>query len=203
MQSVYKHFIDEIVVSGSVSKKMYALLKAPDGIGKSNHKLHPSLIKQYDVSEMFPDQLQLKNVLLSPNGVVRHMTRCASPENCRCIPKMYFCDQNHSSCLSRLKRGKLPKFSIANGNWVGELPPDLRKMSYGSLSLMRPVQSYGRIANFSGTSGPGGSCLKGHVYSNRLDTAFVTKTVPIIPGRSPVRVLVVSPFREVKYDSSS
>jgi hypothetical protein len=96
--------------------------------------------------------------------------------------------------MQRLQIWKIPKFSIAIGNWVGELPPDLRKMSYGSLSLKRPVQSYGRIANFSGTSGPGGSCLKGDVYSNRLDTAFVTKTVPIIPGQSPVCVLVVSPF---------
>jgi hypothetical protein len=36
--------------------------------------------------------------------------------------------------------------------------------------------------------------LKGHIYSNRLDTAFVSKPVPIISGQSPVRVLLVSPF---------
>jgi hypothetical protein len=110
---------------------------------------------------------------------VRHVQSCVASENCQCTPKMYFCNQTRSSCMQRLQIWKIPKFSIAIGNWVGELPPDLRKMSYGSLSLKRPVQSYGRIANFSGTSGPGGSCLKGDVYSNRLDTAFVTKTVPI------------------------
>jgi len=40
--------------------------------------------------------------------------------------------------LQRLKSGKLPKFSIANGNWVGELPPELRKMSYGGQSAPTP-----------------------------------------------------------------
>lgn len=94
--------------------------------------------------------------MLSPNGVVRHITSCVDKGNCKCTHKMYFCDKTRHSCLQRLKSGKLPKFSIANGNWIWELPPEMRKMSYGSLSLMRPVQSYGIIANFSGTSGPGG-----------------------------------------------
>jgi hypothetical protein len=91
--------ITKLLSVGQFPKKMYTLLKAPYGIGKSNDKLHPSLIKQYDVSEMFPGQLQFKNVLLSPNCVLRHLTRCASPENCRCIPKIYCCDENHRSCL--------------------------------------------------------------------------------------------------------
>lgn len=93
-----------------------------------------------------------------------------------------------------MKAGKLPKFAIANGNWVGQLPTELQNMSFGSLSLMRPIQSYGRLKTFQGTTGPGGSSLKGHVYSTPLPTALVTQKVPIQPENSVVRVRVVSPF---------
>ena len=96
-------------------KKMCAILKTPDGSGWAK-KLHPTLAKQYDISEFFPEHLEVKNILLSPNGVVRHVQSCVSGENCQCIPKMYFCNQTRSSCLQRLQMGKLPKFSIANGN---------------------------------------------------------------------------------------
>ena len=99
----------------SFQKKMYPILKTPDGSGWAK-KLHPTLAKQYDVSEFFPKHLEVKNILLSPNGVVRHVQSCVSGENCQCIPKMYFCNQTRSSCLQRLQMGKLPKFSIANGN---------------------------------------------------------------------------------------
>jgi hypothetical protein len=109
-------------------------------------------------------------------------------------PNLYTCDQSRNSCLPKLKAGKLPKFFIANGNWVGQLPRELQSMSFGSLSLMRPVKSYGRVTTFQGTSGPGGSSLKGHVYSTPLPTAIVTQKVPIQPSNSVVRVLVVSPF---------
>ncbi len=62
-------------------------------------------------------------------------------------------------------------------------------MSFGSLSLMKPVQ-----AGPQGTTGPVGSSLKGHVYSTPLPTAIVTQKVNIQPSDSGVRVLVVSPF---------
>nr|CAH0112404.1 unnamed protein product [Daphnia galeata] len=62
-------------------------------------------------------------------------------------------------------------------------------MSFGSLSLMKPIQSYGRVTTFQGTTGPGGSSLKGHVYSTPLPTALVAQKVPIQPGNSVVRVL--------------
>jgi hypothetical protein len=89
----------------------------------------------------------------------------------------------------------LLKFAIANGKSVGQLPVELQNIwSFGSLSLMRPVQSYGRVTTFQGTTGPGGSSLKGHVYSTPLPTALVIQKVPIQPSDSVVRVIVVSPF---------
>ena len=51
---------------------------------------------------------------------------------------------------------------------------------------MRPVQSYGRVSKFQGTTGPGGSNLKGHVYSTPLPTAFVIQKVPIQPSDSVI-----------------
>ncbi|KZS05303.1 Uncharacterized protein APZ42_031547 [Daphnia magna] len=90
------------------------------------------------------------------------------------VSQIYICDESTiPSCFKTLKREKLPKLAIANGNWVGQLPADLRKMSFGTRSLMRSVQTFVRITAFTGTIGPGGSSLKGH---------------------TPVRVLVVSPF---------
>jgi hypothetical protein len=50
------------------------------------------------------------------------------------------------------------------------------------------------MTTFQGTTGPGGSSLKGHVYSTPLPTALVTQKVPIQPSDSVVRVIVVSPF---------
>ncbi|KAK4006919.1 hypothetical protein OUZ56_012074 [Daphnia magna] len=51
-----------------------------------------------------------------------------------------------------------------------------------------------RITAFTGTMGPGGSSLKGHVYWTRLESAAVIKKIPILPSQTPVRVLVVSPL---------
>ena len=157
--------------------------------------MHP---ENYNISELIPENSKykntFKNVLLSPNGILIHSSNCSNAKNCKCTPHLYICDISRNSCLLKLKAGKLPKFSIANGNWVGQLPTELQNMSFGSLSLMRPIQSYGRVTTFQGTTGPGGSSLKGHVYSTPLPTALVAQKVPIQPGNSVVRVLVVSPF---------
>jgi hypothetical protein len=181
-----------------VPKKMFAILKPPDGNANSAKPLHPELLKQYDISPVIPKSSEFRhlfqNVLLASNGVLLHTSTCKNKDLCRCTPALYICDQSRNSCLPKLKSGKLPKFAIANGNWVGQLPAELQNMTFGSLSLMRPVQSYGRVTTFQGTTGPGGSSLKGHVYSTPLPTAFVVQKLPIQPSDSVVRVLVVSPF---------
>ena len=71
------------------------------------------------------------------------------------------------------------------------LPDNLSTMSYGSRSLIRPIHSFGRLASFQNS---GGMRLTGHVYSNKLNTPFVRKKLPINPTDLPVRVLVVSPM---------
>ena len=179
----------------NLPSKFFDLLKAPDGSPESAPRLHPKLVQQYDVSQLFPGDARFKNVLLSPGGVLTHKLQCQDAERCSCVPHLYICDHTGMrTCFNTLKQGRLPKFSIANGNWVGQLPPELSDLSFGSRSIMRPVQAFGRIVSFTGNTGPGGSSLKGHVYSTRLKTSLVRQKVPIVPGQTPVRVLVVSPF---------
>ena len=40
--------------------------------------------------------------------------------------------------------------------------------------------------------------MTGHIYSTKLDTPFVRKSIPLQPSEVPVRVLVVSPFSDDK-----
>ena len=72
-------------------------------------------------------------------------------------PHLFICNLSQNSCLRKLKAGKLQKFAIANENWVKQLPTELQNMSFGSLSLMRPIQSHGRVTKFQGTTESGGS----------------------------------------------
>jgi hypothetical protein len=102
---------------------------------------------------------------------------------------------HQAGCVAALKRGVIPKFSIANGNWIGQLPSPLRSMSYGTRCLLRPIQSFGRITTFtSGKCPTGGSRLTGHVYSVKLNSQLLRTSVPFDAKDSPVRVLVLSPF---------
>ena len=73
--------------------------------------LHGDLVRQYDVSEFFDQEERqvLHNVLLSPRGIFRPNT-----ENL-CESRLIFCQD----CYRALKRKRLPKFAIANGNWFG------------------------------------------------------------------------------------
>ena len=99
--------------------------------------LHGDLVRQYDVSEFFdPEESQaLRNVLLSPRGVFRQDAETF----CEC--RLIFCQD----CYRALKQKRLPKFAIANGNWFGQLPPNLQNMTYGTLALLRPIQTFGRL----------------------------------------------------------
>jgi len=67
-------------------------------------------------------------------------------------------------------------------------------MTDGSLSLLRPRQSFGRIGQFSGSYKEGVSRLTGHMYSTRLDTTLVRNMLPLSTTEAPLRVLMLSPF---------
>ncbi len=164
----------------------FKILKPPsDKTGKS-FTLDRRLILQYDVSNYFPGDHRFKSLLLSPRGdeICEEGSSSSAGDN---IAKMRICND----CFKSLRKSSIPKFAIANGNWIGQLPTQLRNMTFGSRCLIRPVQSFGRMASFYHGSG---TRLTGHVYSNKLNTPLVRQKVPIPAAEVPVRVVVLSPF---------
>ena len=67
-------------------------------------------------------------------------------------------------------------------------------MSEGTISCIRPVQSYGRLTAISGSCFGGGARLHGHMYSTKLDTMLVRDMLPLSIEEAPLRVLILSPF---------
>lgn len=167
----------------------FEVLKAPTGLNGDAEILHQDLIKQYDLREYFPNDPRFENLLLSPRGIQVIPSDCGTPNESHNQPQLYVC--NYNGCLRTLRRRRIPKFSIANGNYIGQLPSQLQNLSYGSRCLLRPVHSFGRMATFYQTSG---TRLTGHIYANKLDTVFVRKKLPLSPKEVPIRLVVVSPF---------
>jgi hypothetical protein len=181
----------EIFTLSTLPGNMFKLLLAPN-YASSNPTdcLHPQLLSQYSVAEHFPEDERFRHLLLSPRGIERNVQFGPSGSH---STGLRICHQ--AGCVSALKRGVIPKFSIANGNWIGQLPISLRPMSYGTRCLLRPVQSFGRITTFTSSKCPtGGSRLTGHVYSVKLNSQIVRTSVPLDTRDTPVRVLVLSPF---------
>lgn len=181
----------EILDVPSLPPSFFTVLRKPTGIDGDASVLPQELADQYDISHHFPDDARFKDLLLSPRGVKKSTCTCQG-STCKgrgsCSPLLYVCV---SGCWQALRRGSIPKFAIAQGNYVGQLPEELRSMTFGSRCLIRPMQSFGRLASFYNG---GGMRLTGHVYSNKLNTPIVRKKLPINPGDVPIRVLVVSPL---------
>ena len=180
-------------------KKLFEVLQKPRGEEDGVDALPQALVEQYDVSKFFPGTPQFVGVLLSPRGLhFEHEQYCQTSmksEAC-CQVKLYICESNR--CLQALRRGTIPKFAIAQGNYIGQLPTGLRDLSVASRALLRPVQSYGRLAAYLNN---GGTRMTGHVYSNKLNTALVRTKLPLLPDEVPLRVLVTSPFASDKSTS--
>lgn len=80
MQSIRKSIQLQIIPLQQSSKKMFSILKPPDGNANSAKPLHPQLLKQYDLSQLIPEssefRLLFQNVLLASNGVLLHISSC-------------------------------------------------------------------------------------------------------------------------------
>ena len=164
---------------------MFELLKAPIKPSNWAPPLHPLLVRQYDVSSVFEDTKNFLNLLISLQGVSKHKIQCPGDDfDCECKPRLFICTTEASNCLGRLKQKKMPKYSIANGNWVGQLPNEIATMTYGTRtrSLLRPVRNFARITSYTGY----GKQLKGHMYSVNLKTPVVMEKIPIRPRLTQV-----------------
>jgi hypothetical protein len=166
----------------------------PTGKNGDADVLHPQLWHQYDVSQFFPyERNRFSNLLLSSRGIEEHQITCTPDgiSECDCQPFLRMCKK---TCFDCLKRNALPKLAIANGNWFGQLSEQLRNMTLGTRSLLRPVHNSGHLVAYSSKNYVGGTSITGHIYSNRLDTPLVRMSLPLQPSEVPVRVVVVSPF---------
>ena len=109
------------------------------------------------------------------------------------VVDLFFISVSLQHACNMQRRGTIPKFATANGNWIGQLPEELREMTFGSRFLIHPIHSFGRVAAFHKG---GGSRLTSHMYSNKLNTPFVWNKLPINPAE--VRAIVMSPLASVK-----
>ncbi|KZT06574.1 uncharacterized protein LAESUDRAFT_653207 [Laetiporus sulphureus 93-53] len=50
------------------------------------------------------------------------------------------CDQVCMECLQDLERGLLPTDSLANGLWIGEIPPELQDLTWCEKMLVSRVK---------------------------------------------------------------
>ncbi|EFX67084.1 hypothetical protein DAPPUDRAFT_115765 [Daphnia pulex] len=179
----------------------FTVLLKPTGKDGEAPVRHHKLVCQYDVSRHFPGDRRFKHLLLSPRGLLMHVGDCQQKSDCCCSPQLNICVA--SGCLQALRREKCPKFAIAQGNWIGQLPPHLSNMAYGTLALLRPIKSFGRMVSYSSSTSPtGGTRLTGHLYSTRLNTTLVRQRIPLEPRDAPVKALLVSPFASDKSASA-
>lgn len=185
--AVCGQFCDETewVSIAGLPKKFFEILSFRD----IENPLQEQLVSQYDISALFKNDERFKNVLLNANGV-KAKTGDDDQESTENV--LSICVEH--GCYGSLKRGKLPKFAIVNGNYFGRMPEELRQMTHASLSLIRPVQSFGFLVSYYETKGNEGSMkLTGHMYSTRLETATIRSKLPLSPQDAEIRVLVTSP----------
>ncbi|KAF6745923.1 ATP-dependent DNA helicase PIF1 [Ephemerocybe angulata] len=88
-------------------------------------------------------------------------------------------------CYSRLKGGRRPKHSLANGHWVGDIPPELQKLTLPErllISLYFPVAYVVKLYP-SGRRGLGwshdrlNSGLRGNVSTYKLDQQQISNMI--------------------------
>ena len=172
----------------------FKLLAAPDG--KAIHGaqvLPPELLEQYYVGQHFPKDLRFRHTLLSPRGIESHDLLCTPLHPCNSPAKLRICHRK-KDVKTLFSEKRTPKFAIAQGNWIGQLPDNMNQMTYGTC-ILRPIQSFGRLTSYFGSKFAGGRLrLTGHMYSRKLETPIVRSKIPLSPSDAPTRLPVLSPF---------
>ncbi|KAH7905163.1 hypothetical protein BJ138DRAFT_1018108, partial [Hygrophoropsis aurantiaca] len=88
------------------------------------------------------DEDSLNLLVPSVNGITRKM-RVSGSEPLEDLPGPVLdamCSRVCSICVSTLRMGKTPVLSLANGLWVGEVPEQLRGLSYVEKLLIARVR---------------------------------------------------------------
>lgn len=89
------------------------------------------------------DDLFDKSILIDPTGRMTRAERGSSREPIHNIPGPVLdptCDKVCPTCLGPLKKGNLPKLALANGNWLGEVPDQLKGLTFLENMLISRVR---------------------------------------------------------------
>ncbi|KAJ3838969.1 hypothetical protein F5878DRAFT_536474, partial [Lentinula raphanica] len=86
----------------------------------------------------------IKNMLhiLEAPGVTR-VARTTADENireCRGPVIDRNCDQVCLSCRASIREGKIPRFALCNGLWLGDVPPELKNLTFYEKMLVSRVR---------------------------------------------------------------
>jgi hypothetical protein len=132
-----------------------------------------------------------KSTAISIRGLRLHRSHCEYQNSSCCTPQLYICT---TGCWTSILAGKNPKFAIAQGYWIGQLPPDLRNMTFGTLSLLRfsPLVEWCRTQLLRVEWVAHGSpdiSIKQNWIQHWWGLKFL-----LHPKDAPVKVLVVSQF---------
>ncbi len=161
--------------------------------------------------------------MLSPRGVSRrdehNEVTDAGDDGRLCLNVCHSCHSaipevknDHSQTRRKFLHGnyKPPKFAIANGFAIGQLPEHLRPMRYdvpadreapgssmAEIDLVKPMYIHAQMHVIRGKQTKEGvtgqRCLKGHTYSTKLDTAKIHDS--ILPRKLedvPLRIILSS-----------
>jgi hypothetical protein len=170
------------------------VLKCPRGLPEE-------LYQQYCVSVFCistVDRNRVASLLLSPRGVGPATLDSTIVYTCTsCLGSL----RETSQKMKGGKRGgalKPPRWAIANGNFVGQMPPDIAALepTPAELALISPVFKTAQLVIVRAqrqTGGPGQFKLQSHTCSYELDVEKVIKSLPLRPSEVPFRVLISGP----------
>lgn len=197
MWSIHSH----IILCSSSNSDISSLMLKPSLVTDYNSIdfwLSYKLLQQYDIISLTKPLEVFKNMFFSRHSVEQRHD-CRRTDTCvnfNFIPRLVICKKWGK--LSSLQRKNLQKFAVANGNYFGQQTAALqldRRDLKRTACLLWPVRSYGRLVKFHGQwNALLGSRLTGYKCSNKLDTTFARKKLPIKSKESPLKVVVVSSF---------
>ena len=113
------------------------------------------LSRKNDMEDLTEDLFD-HDILEDPTSRKTRRERHSSSEHIQCLPGPVFeksCSKVCLTCLKDLKRGKVPKFALVNGNWIGDVPVELQGLTMLEQMLISRLRHSGPNVR------PRGPCL--------------------------------------------
>ena len=94
-------------------------------------------------------------------------------------------------CYKSLDNDCKPAEALANFRWIGDVPPELRGLTWIEEMLVARAHVVGRVVRLQDREAPGYSALKGHVILLPQDTTRLLDVLPISPASLSDLVYIV------------